>query len=110
MARILPLLILAALFVGMVAFTRRNKQRSAVADLTRRQRMAPGVEVMTTSGLYGTVVSVNPDDSVLLAIAPGVEVKWTVAALREVTELPNQYRPALGEQAQPSGPEDPGPS
>jgi hypothetical protein len=47
---------------------------------------------MTTSGLYGTVVSVNSDGSVLLSIAPGVEVRWTLAALREVGELPDQYR------------------
>ncbi len=57
---------------------------------------------MTTSGLYGTVVAVNrDDDSVLLSIAPGVEVKWTIAALRSVTELPPRYRDA----AQPNGSE-----
>ena len=55
---------------------------------------------MTTSGLYGTVVSVDhEDDSVRLAIAPGVEVKWTIAALRSVTELPPKYRDAIGGQA-----------
>ena len=36
---------------------------------------------MTTSGLYGTVVGLNDDDTVQLAIAPGVEVKWALAAL-----------------------------
>ncbi|MFL6160699.1 MAG: preprotein translocase subunit YajC [Jatrophihabitantaceae bacterium] len=93
---LLPIIILALLLAGMIAFTRRNRTRATVADQQRRQSLAPGVEVMTTSGLYGTVVSVNQeDDSVLLAIAPGVEVKWTIAALRNVGELPPQYRDAI---------------
>lgn len=96
MSEILPLVILAVLLVGMVTFSRRNKQRAAAADNARRQELKPGSEVMTTSGLYGTVVSINPDDSVLLSIAPGVEVKWAIAALRQVTELPEQYRGAIG--------------
>jgi preprotein translocase subunit YajC len=100
MAQILPIVILAILFVGVVTYTRRNKLRAATADSQRRQQLAPGVEVMTTSGLYGTVVSMNPDDSVLLSIAPGVEVKWTIAALRQIEELPPQYRgPIAGEQS-----------
>jgi preprotein translocase subunit YajC len=93
---LLPILILALLMVGMIVYTRRNRARSAIADQQRRQSLVPGSEVMTTSGLYGTVVSVNPeDDSVLLSIAPGVEVKWTIAALRSVGELPPRYRNAL---------------
>jgi len=100
---LLPILILALLLVGMMYFTRRNRARSAMADQQRRQSLMPGSEVMTTSGLYGTVVSMNSeDDSVLLSIAPGVEVKWTIAALRIVGELPPRYRDAIpgGDEAQ----------
>jgi preprotein translocase subunit YajC len=100
--QILPLLILAALLVAMMLFSRRNKQRAAQADSLRRERITTGTEVMTTSGLYATVVSVNDDGSVLLSIAPGVEVRWTLAALREVGELPDQYRgPLAGGGSQP---------
>jgi len=101
---LLPILILALLMVGMIVYTRRNRARSAIADQQRRQSLVTGSEVMTTSGLYGTVVSVNPDDdSVLLSIAAGVEVKWTIAALRIVGELPQRYRNAIddGSEAQP---------
>ncbi len=93
---LLPIIVLALLLAGMVAFTRRNRSRASVADQQRRQSLVPGSEVMTTSGLYGTVVVVNSeDDSVLLSIAPGVEVKWTIAALRIVGELPPRYRHAI---------------
>jgi preprotein translocase subunit YajC len=94
---LLPIIILALLMVGMIVYTRRNRARTAIADQQRRQSLVPGAEVMTTSGLYGTVVSINSDDdSVLLSIAPGVEVKWTIAALRSVGELPPRYRNAIG--------------
>lgn len=101
MTQILPLLILAALLVAMMAFSRRTKQRAAQADSLRRERITTGTEVMTTSGLYGTVVSVNEDGSVLLSIAPGVEVRWTLAALREVGELPDQYRGPIAAAPEP---------
>ncbi|MEO7286401.1 MAG: preprotein translocase subunit YajC [Jatrophihabitantaceae bacterium] len=92
MSQYLPLIILAAVLAGMVAFSRRNKQRAAVAEAARRQDLRPGSAVMTTSGLYATVVAINGDDTALLSIAAGVEVKWAIAALRGVEELPEQYR------------------
>ncbi|MEO6501384.1 MAG: preprotein translocase subunit YajC [Jatrophihabitantaceae bacterium] len=101
MTEIFPLLLLALLLVAMIMFSRRNKQRMATADRLRRERITAGTDVMTTSGLYGTVVSVNSDSTVLLSVAPGVEVRWQIAALREVSELPEQYREPIagaGEQ------------
>ncbi|HEX8094683.1 preprotein translocase subunit YajC [Jatrophihabitans sp.] len=107
MTEIFPLLLLALLLVAMMLFSRRNKQRIAAADALRRERITTGTDVMTTSGLYGTVVSVNDDGTVLLSIAPGVEVRWTIAALREVTELPEQYREPIagggGQSGEPRG-------
>jgi preprotein translocase subunit YajC len=103
--QIFPLVLLAALLMAMMLFSRRNKQRVAAADALRRERITTGTDVMTTSGLYGTVVSVNSDGTVLLSIAPGVEVRWTLAALREVSELPEQYREPIvgtGEQSDQS--------
>ncbi|MEO7262600.1 MAG: preprotein translocase subunit YajC [Jatrophihabitantaceae bacterium] len=97
MTEIFPLLLLALLLVALMVFSRRNKQRAAAADSLRRERITAGTDVMTTSGLYGTVVSVNEDGTVLLSVAPGVEVRWQIAALREVSELPAQYRePIIG--------------
>ena len=109
----LPLLLLALLLVVMIMFSRRNKQRMAEADARRRERIGTGTDVMTTSGLYGTVVSVNPDGTALLSIAPGVEVRWSIAALRELSELPDQYREPIAGTAEqpgqvPEAPDQPG--
>jgi preprotein translocase subunit YajC len=100
---IFPLLLLALLLVAMIMFSRRSKQRAAAADALRRERITTGTDVMTTSGLYGTVVSVNDDGTVLLSIAPGVEVRWTIAALREVGELPEQYREPIARTGEQPG-------
>ena len=92
----LPLIVLALLLLAMLLFTRRNRERAAAQQAKLRDRITFGSQVMTTSGLYGTVTSLNGDDTVQLSIAPGVEVKWAIAALRDVDSLPNQYREAIG--------------
>jgi preprotein translocase subunit YajC len=91
----LPLIVIAVLLLGMLLFARRNRERQAAQQVKLRERITFGTEVMTTSGLYGTVVGVNPDETVQLSIAPGIEVKWALAALRDVESMPNQYREPL---------------
>ncbi|MGI8759953.1 MAG: preprotein translocase subunit YajC [Jatrophihabitantaceae bacterium] len=88
-----PYLLVFLLLVVMLVLSRRNRQRQVSAEAERSSRIAFGSEVMTTSGLYGTVVARNDDDeTVQLAIAPGIEVKWALAALRDVASLPGRYR------------------
>ncbi|SOD74265.1 preprotein translocase YajC subunit [Jatrophihabitans sp. GAS493] len=107
--KILPLVIIILILAGMFLFAQRAKQRAAGAESARRATIGLGSEVMTTSGLYGQVVAIDPDgDTVLLRIAPGIEVKWAFAALRDIASLPAQYRlgeQAVGEQATGSDPE-----
>ena len=90
-----PYLVVLVLLGLMLAISVRNRRRAALADTERASRIGLGSEVMTTSGLYGTVVRRNDDDTVQLAIAPGVEVKWALAALREAAELPERYRQGI---------------
>lgn len=85
---LIPLVVIVALF----AFGIRNKRRVADQQRSQEENLTFGTEVMTTSGLYGTIVGRNEDGSVQLAIAPGVVVKWAAAALRDVKSLPTQYR------------------
>lgn len=90
----LPFLIIAVVLVGVTVVTRRNRARALLAQQNQREQIQFGTDVMTTSGLYGTVVGVNGDETVQLSIAPGVEVKWALAALRDVASLP----PAAGQE------------
>ena len=92
-----PYVVILVLLGVMMLVSMRNRRRAAAAESERASRIGFGSEVMTTSGLYGTVVRRNGDGTVQLAIAPGVEVKWALAALREAAELPEQYRQGLTE-------------
>ena len=83
------------------ALNRRNRSRADLAENRLRESIGFGTEVMTTSGLYGTVVGMNDDDTVQLSIAPGVEVKWAFAALRDVASLPQRYRQGMEPEPEP---------
>lgn len=89
-------LVILVLLVGMLFLSMRNRRRQAAAEVERAEQIGVGTEVMTTSGLYGTVIARHEDGTVQLSIAPGVEVKWALAALRDVTTLPDQLRGGPG--------------
>lgn len=84
---LLPLLLLVVLFYLLVLRPAQRRQREAAAVVSALQ---PGVQVMTTAGLYGTIRSVD-DDSVQLEIAPGVVVRLVKQAVGKVVT------PALGD-------------
>ncbi|HET6877969.1 MAG TPA: preprotein translocase subunit YajC [Jatrophihabitans sp.] len=90
----LPFLIIVVLMIAMLAFSARARRRQAAAETERAERIAVGTDVMTTSGLHGTVVAKHDDGTVSLSIAPGVEVRWELAALRDLKDLPPQFRRA----------------
>jgi preprotein translocase subunit YajC len=63
---------------------RRAQRRRAEMD----QRLVPGAEIVTTSGLHGSVDEVDDDGTVLLEIAPGWVTRWEKAAVARVIALP----------------------
>ena len=99
--------ILIALF-GMLMAGQRRRRRAYAEEMVRIGRLGFGDEVMTTSGLYGTIVGRNDDGTVQLAIAPGVEVKWALAALRDAESLAAQYRQGIDGPGGRGGPDEPG--
>ena len=92
MKTLVPFLIFVLVVGALLVFSTRARRRQAQLQVERTESIGVGSEVMTTSGLYGTVVARNADDTVLMSIAPGVEVKWALAALRDMASLPPQYR------------------
>ena len=79
---LLPLLLIVVLAVPLIMNTRRQKR--AIADAQRLQgSLTQGDRVVTTSGLYATVVGTTEDASVDLEIAPGIRTTWLRAAIRE---------------------------
>lgn len=84
----LPILIFAVVILGLFVLMGRARRKQAAGQLAQAERIGVGDEVMTTAGLYGTVVAKNDDGTATLAIAPGVEVRWEIAALRDLASLP----------------------
>ena len=92
MKSLIPFIIFLIVVIGLIAFSARARRRQTAVAAERAEHITVGSEVMTTSGLYGTVVDRNDDETVMMSVAPGVEVKWALAALRDVESLPAQYR------------------
>lgn len=90
-----PYVLVLVLLGGLLLFSVRNRRRAMAEQVERAERIAVGTEVMTTSGLYGTVVGKNDDGTVQLSIAPGIEVKWAAAALRDAPSLAEGYRKGI---------------
>ena len=76
-----PLLILL-LFIPI--FLSGRKQRRQMQDMQQLQSsLQVGDVVNTTSGLRGTVIDAQYEDTVDLEIAPGVVTTWLRAAVRD---------------------------
>jgi preprotein translocase subunit YajC len=95
---LLPLLIIAAIFVLLYMVMirpQRNKQRQA---MQMQREVVPGQRVRTTAGIYGTVTSVD-DTDVVVEVAPGVNIRMLRRAIMDVL---SDNSPADGGQPQTS--------
>jgi preprotein translocase subunit YajC len=72
---------IAVIFLLVLPMRQRNRAMQRAQQL--QSNLVPGVEVMTTSGLYATVASIG-DDTVELELSPGVTVQWAKAAVAEI--------------------------
>lgn len=82
-ALLLPLLMVAFFWFLIIL---PNRRRAAAAARLNAQ-LAPGLKVMTQSGVFGTVVSLT-DDRVHLELAPGVVTEWVRPAIASIAATP----------------------
>jgi preprotein translocase subunit YajC len=75
-----PLLLLVVAFYFLIVRPQRNRQREAAS---LQSSLAPGLEVMTSSGLYGRIEHLD-DDVAVLEVAPGTRVRWARQAIARV--------------------------
>jgi len=82
---LLPILIIVALF-GILYMTmirpQRNRQRQAQQ---MQSTVTPGARIRTTSGIYGTIKSVE-DQDVVVEVAPGVNIRMLRRAVMDVVQ------------------------
>lgn len=62
--------------LGLLFFLMRSQKRKMQAQQALQQQADVGDEVITTAGIYGTIVDADEDEgTVVLEIAPGTRIK-----------------------------------
>lgn len=84
LANFLPLLLIVAAFYFLLIRPQRTR---AKAMQQVHASLTPGVEVLTTSGMFATVTAVD-DEAIMLELAPGVNVRFLRGAIAKVVTPP----------------------
>lgn len=80
-------LLILAIGLGAMFLLSSRQRKAQRQQLSFRDNLQPGQEVMTGSGMYGTVVEVE-DDVVTLESTPGNRSRWVKAAIARLVEPP----------------------
>ena len=96
---LLPIILIVVLFMIVYMTMTRRKRASQAQQM--QNTIVPGARVRTTSGMYGTVTSVEGDD-VTLEVAPGVNIRMM---RRAVVPVPQDA--ATGTGPVPDAPTEP---
>lgn len=78
------LLLLVMLVLPIFLNSRRQRQMQ-MQTMQLQQSLQIGDEVMTSSGMYGTIVELD-EETVDLEVSPGVYTTWTRHAIKEKVE------------------------
>ena len=92
-------LIVSGLYLGVISPSRRRARH--LAEI--KENLQPGVEVMTTAGMFGRVDHVD-EENMFLEVAPGVVMRFTRAAVGKIIVPKEEKGPTP-----PDGPQDEGP-
>jgi preprotein translocase subunit YajC len=83
------IILLVILLVFMFWSSRRRMAKQKAEQEAKARQTVPGAEVLLQGGLYGTIVSYDPDNldqPAVVEIAPGVDIKvHSQAILRVIT-------------------------
>jgi preprotein translocase subunit YajC len=85
-------LIFIVILVVMAGFLFLTTRKRKAASQQLQTGLKIGSKIMTTAGLYATVVSVE-DDGVVLEVAPGVHSKYARQAISRVLDAPDGAEP-----------------
>jgi preprotein translocase subunit YajC len=76
-------ILLLVVLVGLLLLMNLSRRRQQREQQNLQARLAPGTEVITASGLYATVVSIE-DTVMVLETAPGQQSRWDRRAVAKV--------------------------
>ncbi|MFE6970343.1 preprotein translocase subunit YajC [Isoptericola sp. NPDC057653] len=83
------IIILFVVLAGLMFFMSSRSRKQQRAQQEFRSQLAPGQEVMTGSGLFGTVVEIDEEnDTVTIESSPGTQTRWLRAAIAKRVDTP----------------------
>jgi preprotein translocase subunit YajC len=83
------LIILFGVLIALMFFMSSRTRKQQKEQQAFRAALAPGQEVMTGSGMVGTVVSIDEAaDTVTIESTPGVQTRWLRAAVAKRMDTP----------------------
>ncbi|MCA5894037.1 preprotein translocase subunit YajC [Isoptericola sp. NEAU-Y5] len=83
------MIILFVVLAGLMFFMSSRSRKQQRAQQEFRSQLAPGQEVMTGSGMFGTVVEIDDaSDTVTIESAPGSQTRWLRAAIAKRVDTP----------------------
>lgn len=99
------ILLLAAAAAAFFFLIIRPQRKRQAAQKAMQKALAPGAEIMTSAGIFGTVAAVS-DDQISVEISPGVFLRLLPAAVsRVIEEAPESQSPVdLSKDTPPSDP------
>ncbi len=84
------LIILLVVLLGFMFWSsRRRMQKQKLEQAAKARQTVPGAEVLLQGGLYGTIVSYDPDNldqPAVVEIAPGVDIRVHSQAILRVVD------------------------
>ncbi|RBQ14597.1 preprotein translocase subunit YajC [Spongiactinospora rosea] len=84
----IPLILLVVVFYFLLIRPQRKRQQE---QLRMQNSLVPGTRVVTTAGMFATVVALD-DEDVILEIAPGVEARFMKGAIgRVITPVAEEH-------------------
>lgn len=94
------MLILLALFAVVIFFMFRRSRAQQKTQREQQAKMAPGVQVMTSFGLFGTVLSVDEaDNKVTLELSPGNTATVHRQAVTKIITAVDEESPVVPDDA-----------
>lgn len=86
----MELIILFVVLAGLMFFMSQRTRKQQKQQAEFRSQLAPGQEVMTGSGLFGTVVEIDEaTDTVTIETGPGgAQTRWLRAAIAKRVDTP----------------------
>ena len=100
-----PLLLLMLAMPVVLWLMMRSQKKKVAAQQAQQRNAEIGDEIMTTAGIFGTIVDEDEDEgTVIVEIAPGTRIKMIRAGIARRVEDDVEYEEDVEEDEEPDEP------